>query len=134
MTLQELCKKYGYSESSVVKQWTRTQEKIYNKYGIKIIKEGRGNKTQYIEEKKDGSDNRALTMYDETRTELILNNESLSLVNSFPTPNKNSKSSLFKCICLAEIATLTFITSPFYFLYIFNFGIVVYVKLSLFSS
>lgn len=81
MTLEEICQKYGYSESSVLKQWTRTQEKIYNKYGVKIKKEGRGTKATYIEEKDEISDNRALTMFDETRTELVLNNESLSLIN-----------------------------------------------------
>lgn len=83
MTLEELCKKYGVSESSVKDNFNRTKNSIMKKYGISIIKEGRGKNATYREEVKETlSDKRALTMYNETHSEIIFNNESLTLVNA----------------------------------------------------
>lgn len=83
MTLKELCEKYNVSESSVQSNFVRTRNSIYKKYGVTIKKIGRGKTAIYEEEKIDLiSDKRALTMFDETRTEIIFNNESLNLINA----------------------------------------------------
>ena len=50
MTLEELAKKYNIKESTIKKNFSRTQETIIKKYGVKIIKEGRGDKAIYTEE------------------------------------------------------------------------------------
>ena len=36
MTLQELCEKYNYSESTVKNKWSSVQLKIFKDYGITI--------------------------------------------------------------------------------------------------
>lgn len=61
MTLQEVSKKYGISESSIKNQFTRTQNTILKRNGVKLIKEGRGSNTVYREE--IVSDNRADNMF-----------------------------------------------------------------------
>lgn len=79
MTLQEVCKKYEVSESSMKNAFPRTQKAILKKYGIKIIKNGRGASASYKEE--IDNDMRATTMYDEVKEEMSLSNESLKLMN-----------------------------------------------------
>lgn len=79
MTLQELSEKYQMSESSIKNSFPRTQASILKKHGVKIVKEGRGDKTQYYEEWLD--DQRALTMYEETKGAVMINSEQLSMVN-----------------------------------------------------
>ena len=79
MTLQELSEKYQMSESSIKNSFPRTQASILKKHGVKIVKEGRGDKTQYYEEWLD--DQRALTMYEETKGTVMINSEQLSMVN-----------------------------------------------------
>lgn len=79
MTLQEVCEKYEVSESSMKNAFPRTQKSILKKHGIRIIKEGRGKTANYIEEIED--DQRAITMYDEVREEMILSNDTLKLMN-----------------------------------------------------
>lgn len=69
MTLKEVCKKYGVSESSMSTNFSRTKQSILKKYGVKIIKEGRGKTANYIEEVED--DCRADTMFKETKEEMI---------------------------------------------------------------
>lgn len=61
MTLQEVCEKYQVAESSMKSQFKRTQNSILKKYGIKIIKDGRGAKASYREQVE--SDNRAENMF-----------------------------------------------------------------------
>lgn len=61
MTLQEVCQKYNVSESSITRNFKRTQEAILKSKGIRIIKEGRGSSATYLEEV--FSDNRAETMF-----------------------------------------------------------------------
>lgn len=61
MTLQEVCEKYKISETSMKSQFKRTQDSILKKYGIKIIKDGRGAKATYREQIE--SDNRAENMF-----------------------------------------------------------------------
>ena len=52
MNLQEFCKKYEYAESTVSKTFPQVKMNIYKKYGIEIIKIGKGKKAQYIEKEK----------------------------------------------------------------------------------
>ena len=49
MTLQEVCQKYGVSESSMKNQFARTVEKIRVKTGVVITKTGRGLQAVYTE-------------------------------------------------------------------------------------
>lgn len=79
MSLSELCEKYGVSESSVKTAFPRTQKAIQKKYGVKIIKEGRGNSAEYFERWED--DCRATSMYDEFKDEIIIDNESFKLMD-----------------------------------------------------
>lgn len=79
MTLQEVCEKYGVSESSMTNAFPRTQKSIMKKYDIRINKIGRG-KTAFYEEEVL-CDNRALTMYEESKGEMMIDNMSFSLAN-----------------------------------------------------
>lgn len=79
MTLQEVCEKYGVSESSLTTAFPRTQKAILKKHGVKIIKEGRGQKAVYLEEWLD--DKRAINMYEETKDVVIIDKESLKLMS-----------------------------------------------------
>lgn len=75
MTLEELCTKYGVSESSVSSNFKRTQASIKKRTGILIEKTGKGKKAVYEE---IVPDNRAITMYDETKDNFIVDREVLS--------------------------------------------------------
>ena len=79
MDLNEVCEKYGVAESSVKNAFPRTQAAILKKFGVKIIKEGRGKNTIYREEQVD--DQRAATLYDEVKNDIIINEESFKLMN-----------------------------------------------------
>lgn len=79
MTLQEVCKKYNIAESSMKNAFPRSQKALLKKYGVKIIKEGRGQKAVYREEWED--DKRALTMYNEIKDTMIMDHESFKLMN-----------------------------------------------------
>ena len=79
MTLEEVCKKYGVSETSMKNVFPRTQAAILKKHGVKIIKEGRGKNAIYREEWVD--DGRAMTLYEETKNDIIINEESFKLMN-----------------------------------------------------
>lgn len=46
MTLQEVCKRLGKSESTIVNSFYRTQENLKKK-GIILLKEGYGKKANY---------------------------------------------------------------------------------------
>ena len=63
MSLEELCTKYKVSQSSVLTKFKRTQESILKKYGVSIIKVGRGASAEYLESLDSGS--RAMTLYEE---------------------------------------------------------------------
>ena len=52
MNLQEFCSKYGYAESTVSKTFPQVQRSIFKKYGVWIIKQGKGKKANYIEQEK----------------------------------------------------------------------------------
>ena len=79
MTLEELCKKYGYSESTVKKKWKNIQNTIYTKTGVTIKKEGRGDSAEYIEIISE--DNRALVMFEETKDSVIMDKSAFSFGN-----------------------------------------------------
>ena len=79
MTLEEVSEKYNVAQSSLTNAFPRTQKSILKKYGIKIVKEGRGKNAVYTEVFED--DRRALTMYDETKNTIIINNETFKLMN-----------------------------------------------------
>lgn len=52
MTLQELCKKYDYAESSVIHGFPRVRDSILRTHKVLIVKKGRGKKAEYFEEDK----------------------------------------------------------------------------------
>lgn len=78
MTLREICDKLDLSESSVKTNFTRTQ-KILLKKNIKLIKNGRGAAATY--EIEYLNDNRAMTIYEELKKDIILSNESMEFPN-----------------------------------------------------
>jgi len=69
MSLEELCKKYNISQSSVLTKFKRTQESILKKYGVNVIKVGRGATAEYLESLDSGS--RAMTLYKEQNNTLF---------------------------------------------------------------
>lgn len=69
MSLEELCTKYKVSQSSVLTKFKRTQESILKKYGVSIIKVGRGASAEYLESLDSGS--RAMTLYEEQNNTLF---------------------------------------------------------------
>lgn len=69
MSLEELCTKYKVSQSSVLTKFKRTQESILKKYGVSIIKVGRGTSAEYLESLDSGS--RAMTLYEEQNNTLF---------------------------------------------------------------
>ena len=77
MTGQEISKKYNIAESTLKSQFKRTQQKILKTYGVNIIKYGRGDKTYYLEE--DTNEVRALTLFDEPKEILSINEGDISL-------------------------------------------------------
>ena len=79
MTLSEVSEKYGVAESSLKNAFPRTQASILKKHGVKIVKEGRGAQASYREEWLD--DQRAVTMYEETKNTLVISSEQLSMIN-----------------------------------------------------
>lgn len=70
MTIQEVCNKFHCAQSTVVNNFPRFQKSIEKKYGILLIKNGRGKNAVY-EIIEDNS--RAETLYkqDETRTVML---------------------------------------------------------------
>lgn len=63
MSLEELCSKYNIAQSSVLTKFKRTQETILKKYGVNIIKVGRGSSAEYLESLDNNT--RAMTLYKE---------------------------------------------------------------------
>ncbi len=52
MTQKELAEKYGFSESTIYKNFLQVQRSILKQYGVEIIKQGKGKKANYIEQEK----------------------------------------------------------------------------------
>lgn len=78
MTLEELCKELNLSESTVKNNFTRVQKKFQQK-NMLITKNGRGSNATYDIEYLN--DNRAMTMFEEDKQEIILSNASLQFIN-----------------------------------------------------
>ena len=74
MTLKEVCEKFNYSQSTVVNTFPRVQKAIEKKYGIVLIKTGKGKDAVY-DIIQDNS--RAETLYkqDQTRTVMLSTKE-----------------------------------------------------------
>lgn len=77
MTAQEVCDKYGYSLSTLKNNFTKVAATILKKHNVRLVKEGRGANTNYIEIE---DDQRALTMYDEVK-DIAMNQGTISLAN-----------------------------------------------------
>ena len=75
MTLQEACEKLNLSESSLKTNFARTQKTLLKK-SIKLIKIKEGKDISY--EIEYLNDNRAMTLYEEMKQDIALNNESIS--------------------------------------------------------
>lgn len=75
MSLEELCNKYNVSQSSVLTKFKRTQESILKKYGVNIIKIGRGVTAEYMESLDPNS--RAITLYEEQENTLFYVDEEI---------------------------------------------------------
>lgn len=80
LTLKEVSERFKVAESSIKNSFPRVQKSLLKKYDIHLIKEGRGSSANYkvVEEE---SDFHALTMYEETKNEIILNKESVRMMN-----------------------------------------------------
>ena len=50
MTLQELCQKYGYAESTVLHNFPNIRNNILKTHKVWINKVGKGQKAEYLEE------------------------------------------------------------------------------------
>lgn len=79
MTIEEVSAKYGVSMSSLKNVFPRVKQSIMKKYGIEIIKEGRGASANYIEIPLHITDNRAMVLYDEMKEDISLGEESFQL-------------------------------------------------------
>lgn len=79
MNLKEISEKYNVSESSLKTSFPRSQKAIYKKYGVTIVKIGRGKDATYREEYE--KDNRSINMYEEEKDSLPLSKESLKMIN-----------------------------------------------------
>ena len=77
MTIEEVSERFNISQSSIKTKFSRTQEAIYKKYGVHLIKIGRGASASYEVQE----ESRALTMYEEVKEEVILNHETLKMMN-----------------------------------------------------
>ena len=79
MTLEEVIKRFNISESSLKGAFPRTQKSIYKKWGVHLIKKGRGKSATYeIEE--ENNDCRALTLYNEIKDDIAFDEESIHLM------------------------------------------------------
>ena len=89
MTLEEVCLKLKVSESSIKSNFARTQKNLLKK-NIKLtkIKEGKiiNYEIEYL------NDNRAMTIYEELRKDIVLNNESINIdLSQYVEKFKNKK-------------------------------------------
>lgn len=79
MTLEEVSKRFNVSESSLTGAFPRTQKSILKKWGVHLIKKGRGAAATYeVEEEK--TDCRAMTLYNEIKDDIAFDEESIHLM------------------------------------------------------
>ena len=71
-TAQDIVDRYQVSLTSLKRNFSRTQQSIEKKFGVRISKEGRGENTYYFIEDFSHSDpSRALTLYESLETNLV---------------------------------------------------------------
>lgn len=80
MTLEEVSKRFNVSTTSLTGAFPRTQKSILKKFGVHIIKKGRGLGATY-EIVEDNPDGRALTMYEETKDDILFDRDSMQLMD-----------------------------------------------------
>lgn len=80
MTLEEVANRFNVSESSLRGAFPRTQKSILKKYGVHLIKKGRGLGATY-EVEEDNTDGRALTLYEEIKDDIAFDEESVRLMS-----------------------------------------------------
>lgn len=78
MTLEEVCDKYEVAQSSMTNAFPRTQKALLKKYGVKIVKEGRGKNAVYYETIED---NRAVSIYRENKDIISVNQQTMKLLD-----------------------------------------------------
>jgi len=79
MTIEEVAKRFGVSETSLKGAFPRTQKAILKKWGVHLIKKGRGDGVTY-EVQEEKADLRALTLYDEIKDDIAIDEESVKLM------------------------------------------------------
>ena len=79
MTLEEVSKRFGVSTTSLMGAFPRTQKSILKKWGVHLIKKGRGSSATY-EVEEDKTDSRALTLYNEIKDDIAFDEESIHLM------------------------------------------------------
>lgn len=80
MTAQELCQKYGISENYLARNFPTVQKSIIKKHQIKIEKKGRGQAAIYLEIPL--VNDRAMSMYEETKDNFALDSASFALTSA----------------------------------------------------
>lgn len=71
-TAEEIAAKYNLSVSTLKRNFLRTKETLYSRYGIKLEKSGRGDQTIYFIEDFNHSDpSRAITLYQSLEKNLV---------------------------------------------------------------
>ena len=80
MTIEEVAKKFDVSETSLKGAFPRTQKSILKKYGVHLIKKGRGLGAVY-EVQEEQTDSRALTLYNELKDNIAFDEESVKLMS-----------------------------------------------------
>ena len=79
MTLKEAAARFGVSETSLTGAFPRTQKSILKKWGVHLIKKGRGLGATY-EVQEDKTDSRALTLFDEVKDNISFDEDSVKLM------------------------------------------------------
>ena len=80
MTIQEVAERFQVSETSLRGAFPRTQKSILKKWGVNIIKKGRGDSATY-EIEGENTDCRELTLYDEIKGDIVFDEGSIRLMN-----------------------------------------------------
>lgn len=83
MTRKELADKYDLAEATIKNNFTRTQKMFLEKYNLILVKEGRGEKTDYQVTPASQNDGRALTMTKEAKREFMLAKQEFSNLLDF---------------------------------------------------
>ena len=83
MTRKELCENYNLSETTVQKQFSRVQNTMLKKYNLVLTKTGRGEKADYQVQLYKKEDRRALTMMQEDKREVLIEQKGFSNLVDF---------------------------------------------------